>query len=110
MSLPVVIAQRAEQDMSLQYEWYAKHADLEVAERYLKSVDRTIHRLAEQPDLGLIRHFKSSELQGIRSSQVHGSFDRHLIFYRVTDVLSIERIIHGARDLPRRLIEEPGAV
>lgn len=109
MRLPVVIAERAEHDIALQYEWYAKHADLEVAERYLQSVDQTIGHLSEQPDLGLLRRFQSSELQGIRSCQVHGAFDRHLVFYRATDILSIERIIHGARDLPRRLLEEPGA-
>lgn len=109
MRLPVIIALRAEQDLALQYEWYARNADMEVADRYLDSVDRTIVRLSEQPDLGMVRRFQSSELQGIRSWQVNGAFSRHLVFYKATDVLSIERIIHGARDLPRRLLEEPGA-
>jgi plasmid stabilization system protein ParE len=31
-----------------------------------------------------------------------------LIFYRNNgDALSIERVMHGARDLPRRLLEPP---
>lgn len=109
MSLPVIIAQRAEQDMMLQYGWYAEQAHLEVAERYLMSVDRTIALISEQPDLGMIRHFQSGELQGIRSIQLQGAFGKHLIFYRATDVLSVERIIHGARDLPRRLLDSLGA-
>jgi toxin ParE1/3/4 len=109
MSLPIVISERAERDMALQYQWYLEHAGLEIAERYLLAVDEAVHALSSQPDLGIIRHFQSAELQNIRSSQAHGAFDKHLIFYRATDSLSIERVMHGARDLPRRLIEEPGA-
>jgi toxin ParE1/3/4 len=108
MSLPVVISERAERDMALQYQWYLEHAGADIAERYLLSVDVSIRELSVQPDLGIRRHFQSAELQDIRSTQAHGSFDKHLIFYRATDTLSIERIMHGARDLPRRLLEEPG--
>jgi plasmid stabilization system protein ParE len=38
MSLRIQIAQRAEQDMALQYRWYLDNADLDVAERYLRAV------------------------------------------------------------------------
>ena len=109
MSLPVAIAQRAEQDMTLQYGWYLQNAGLEVAERYLQAVDGTIHELAEHPEIGILRHFKSPELAGIRSMTVARPFDKHLLFYQADAELSIERIMHGARDLPRRLLEEPGA-
>jgi toxin ParE1/3/4 len=108
MSLPIVISERAERDMTLQYQWYLEHAGFDIAERYLLSVDTSIRGLAAQPDLGILRHFQSAELQDIRSTQADGSFDKHLIFYRAADTLSIERIMHGARDLPRRLTEEPG--
>ncbi|WP_395742920.1 type II toxin-antitoxin system RelE/ParE family toxin [Prosthecobacter sp.] len=108
MSLQIVIAQRAEQDMALQHRWYLENAeDEEVAERYLMAVDQTIQRLAAHPELGLRRHFQSSELAGIRSFQAARPFHKHLIFYQAEDHLSIERIMHGARDLPRRLLEEP---
>ncbi len=108
MNLPIVISDRAARDMALQYQWYLEHAGGDIAERYLQAVDEAIHELALQPDLGVLRHFQSAELQNIRSSQAGGSFDKHLIFYRATDTLSIERVMHGARDLPRRLTEEPG--
>lgn len=108
MSLPVVISERAERDMALQYQWYLDHAGQDIAERYLLSVDASIRELAAQPDLGIRRQFQSTELQGIRSTQAHGAFDKHLVFYRAADTLSIERVMHGARDLPLRLLEEPG--
>ncbi len=107
MILPIVIAQRAEQDMTLQYGWYLENADLEVAERYLRAIDHTIQRLASYPDIGLRRHFQSPELAGIRSFQVARPFDKHLIFYQAGERLSIERVMHGARDLPHRLLEKP---
>ena len=107
MSLPISIALRAEQDMTLQYQWYAENADLEVAERYLMAVDDTIQRLASHPELGIRRHFQSLDLAGIRSFPVARPFDKHLVFYQAADHLSIERIMHGARDLPRRLLGEP---
>ena len=34
-------------------------------------------------------------------------FDHHLLFYMEGHALSIERVMHGARDLPNRLLEDP---
>lgn len=66
-----------------------------------------IHSLASQPGLGIRRHFAAPELARIRSIQVRKPFDQHLVFYWDGDTLRIERVMHGARDLPRRLLEEP---
>ncbi len=107
MSLPIFIALRAEQDMALQFHWYPENADGEVAERCLRAIDQTIQRLASYPDIGLRRHFQSPELASIRSFQAARPFNKHLIFYQAKDQLSIERVMHGARDLPRRFLEEP---
>jgi len=107
MRLAIAISERAERDMLLQYQWYLNQAGIDIAERYLLAVDEAIRKLAGQPDLGIIRHFQSPELRNIRSSHAEGSFDKHLIFYRADDTLSIERVMHGARDLPRRLLEDP---
>jgi len=107
MSLEIFIAKRAEQDMTLQYRWYLENADADVAEGYLLAVHETIQNIAERPDLGLRRHFAEPELSRIRSIQVRKPFDRHLLFYWDGSTLRIERVMHGARDLPRRLLEEP---
>ena len=38
------------------------------------------------------------------------TFDRHLIYYRVSgEELIAFRVVPGARDLPRRLLDVPGA-
>jgi len=107
MSLEVSISLRAEQDMTLQYRWYLDNADLDIAERYLLAVHETILRIAERPDLGTRRRFQARELVPIRSIQVKKPFERHLLFYMEGNSLRIERVMHGARDLPKRLLEDP---
>jgi len=65
-------------------------------------------KLTRQPGLGWAWKFRARELAGIRSFPVGGRFKVHLFFYRVTgEVLSIERVMHGGRDLPRRLLDPP---
>jgi toxin ParE1/3/4 len=69
-----------------------------------------LHRLTHRPDLGRIRRFRDPRLHGLRSCPVDKPFGKLLIFYRATDdTLYAVRLIHGARDLPRRLLEVPGS-
>ena len=81
-----------------------------MAERYLSAVLAALRLLATQPDLGRCRKFRHSTLRGIRSFRLASPFGVHLIFYRHNSAeLSAERLMHGARDLPRRLVEQPGS-
>lgn len=95
-------------DFDLQFRWYLSQAGETIADRYLDSVERTLHVLAEQPGLGRKRQFVHPDLKAIRSYRVHPPFDAHLIFYRFTSgEISAERIMHGRRDLPMRLRQAP---
>jgi len=97
-------------DLDLQYEWYADVADEELAERYLAAFHETKEQLCCLPDLGRARKFRNRRLARLRSFQIQGSFHKHLIFYRVEDnTLVVFRVLQGMRDLPRRLLEPPGA-
>lgn len=108
MSLPHEISGRAEVDLAHQYRWYLDNGGTEVAERYLTAFDATVARLVLHPHVGIARRFRAGELAGIRSLAIHLPFGAHLIFYRTeSEKLRIERVLHGARDLPRRLIEPP---
>ena len=78
----------------------------EIAEHFLRAVADTLPRLAEQPDLGRRRKFRHLMLRDLRSFQVERPFNKILIFYRVTEnTLQAWRLMHGSRDLPRRLVE-----
>ena len=111
--MPSLIIQRtadASEDVRLQSLWYDINAGQDVAERYLNFFVQTLHTLAKQPDLGRIRKFRDRRLAKLRSFRIEESFEKHLIFYRVEDdTLVVFRVLHGVRDLPRRLLEPPGA-
>jgi toxin ParE1/3/4 len=97
-------------DFDLQYRWYLEQAGEAIAERYLDAVLTALRLLADQPGLGRPRTFRHPALRGIRSLRLASPFAVHLIFYRQNSAgLFAERLMHGARDLPRRLIEPPGS-
>jgi len=88
--------------------WYDQEAGWEVAERYLHAVATTLSKLADVPSLGHKTAFRAPELRGLRCVAVERPFHNHLIFYRFDDRhLYAERAVHGARNLPRRLLEAP---
>jgi plasmid stabilization system protein ParE len=93
-------------DVTGQFEWYFDEAGEELAWRFFKTVDATLFKLSRQPDLGRVRHFGNPLLHGLRSIQAEKPFQKILIFHRHNATeLSAERLMHGARDLPRRLAE-----
>jgi toxin ParE1/3/4 len=90
--------------------WYDQEAGWDVAERYLQAVSHTLTLLAEIPGLGHQTFFTTADLQSLHCRAVEPPFQKQLIFYRHDErVLSAERIVHGARDLPRRLTQPPGS-
>lgn len=108
MSLSLQRARFFVRDFELQADWYVQVAGGAVAGRYLQALDATLQLLCLQPGLGRPRRFRHPRLKGIRSFRVRPPFDRHLIFYRFDNtILYAERVVHGGRDLPRRLIESP---
>jgi len=110
MSLTVRTASEFHQDVALQIQWYLLHADAQVAGDYADTVDATLEFLGRFPELGPCCRFLHPELCELRQFRVGGSFDRHQIFYRATaSELIAVRTLHGARDLPRRLLDPPGA-
>jgi toxin ParE1/3/4 len=98
-------------DFEQQARWYVQEAGEAVARRYLGALEATLRLLCEQPGIGRVRRFRHPLLKGIRSFRVNPPFNLHLIFYRHdAATLYAERVMHGARDLPRRLVERPEAV
>jgi plasmid stabilization system protein ParE len=93
-------------DFDQQYRWYLQQSGEELAEHFLKALADSLTQLLIQPDLGRPRKFRHPALAGIRSYQAKKPFQKILIFYRHTEQeLVAERLMHGARDLSRRLTE-----
>jgi toxin ParE1/3/4 len=97
-------------DFDLQYQWYLENADEAVAGSYLEAVLATMRLLATQAGLGRLRKFRHPTLQGILSFRLASPFEVHLLFYRHNSTgLFAERLMHGARNLPKRLMQPPGS-
>ena len=80
----------------------------EIARRFQQTVESRLRLLCEQPGLGRLRRFNHPKLQGLHSFALERPFQQVLIFYREDGVtLQAVRLMHGARDLPRRLAESP---
>lgn len=110
MSLGLEKAKDFREDFMLQALWYVRQAGEEIARGFQKAVDATLHLLCTRPELGRLRRFRHPKLRGLRSFRLVRPFHRLLIFYRVSgQTLQAVRLMHGARDLPRRLAQPPEA-
>lgn len=89
-------------------DWYRDHACADVAERFINVVEASLESLRRTPGLGRPRFRRWPDLAGLHSFRVQRPFHRILVFYRFdAEHLLAERLIHGARDLPRRLRQSP---
>lgn len=96
-------------DVALRAEYYADLENLALAQRFIDAVQGTVRLLALHPWIGKETDYVHPKLAGIRLFLVRKPFNKHLIFYRVSGkTLDIVRIVHGQRDLPRRLLNPPG--
>ena len=111
MSLRVVQTPESLADIALQADYYAGKEGIILAQRFTEAVKVTVRLLASHPWIGKETGYSHAKLAGIRFFVVQKPFDKHLVFYRVCgDTLDVVRIVHGLRDLPRRLLDPPGAV
>src|SRR5436190_11244960 len=105
MKLSLHRAEDFNADFDQQYRWYLAQAGEGLAERFLAAVLATLKSLAAQPDLGRRRKFRHPALCNLHSFRINPPFGNVLIFYRIaSDTLEAWRLMHGARDLPRRLV------
>ena len=110
MSLRVVYTDDFPADVVEQARWYARQRDEALALDYARAVEATLEFLARHPHLGSPCRYPEPQLADLRFYLVEKPFDRHLIYDRISgEELVAFRVVPGARDLPRRLLDPPGA-
>ncbi len=98
----VVISRRAEDDLAQIYSWLATHRDPVSAERFRVQAEQALTQLGQHPDLGPHPGWATRH-KGLRFWVISRS--SYLIYYESReDVVSIERVLDGRRDV-RRVIE-----
>jgi len=108
MSLRVEYAAWFDADLHFRTAWYLERGGSELAERFAMAVEATVNRLKGNPQRGRRPYPNDSDLTAIHAVLLQRPFNKHILYYRLDEeTLFLERLIHGARDLPRRLRESP---
>ena len=96
----IIKREAAKRDLIERWVWYAENATIEIADRFLLAVDRTLSDLATHPLSGQIVLSRKPELKGTRRTFVRDGFDKTLIFYLpIEDGIDLVRVIHGNRNI-----------
>ena len=110
MSLRVVYTDDFPADVAAQARWYFRQRDEALALDYARAVEATLEFLAQHPHLGTLCAYPEPQFASLRFYPVEKPFNRHLIYDRISgEELVAFRVVPGARDLPRRLLDSPGA-
>lgn len=79
----------------------AAERSINVAVRFLQSVEETLKRLAEMPGIGAPKRFSNPSLSDVRMFPIQG-FPNYLVFYRIEEAarhIRVLRVLHGARNI-----------
>jgi toxin ParE1/3/4 len=97
----VIKREAARRDLIAQWVWYAENGGVELADRFLASVETTLELVLLHPEIGVGTAGAKPELAGMRRFPVGDSFDKILLFYLLCEEgIDLVRVIHGSRDLP----------
>lgn len=108
MSLRLEYASWFDADVHFRAAWYTEQVGHELSERFISAVEATVQKLSEDPHRGRRRYPKDPELYELYAVLLERPFHKYILYYRFTvETLILERLIHGARDLPRRLRQSP---
>jgi len=95
-----------EADVDRIWNWLALEQKVpEAADRVRDAIEASFHLLAGHPAIGIVRWKDHPDLADVRMLVVP-HYHNYLVFYRDTpEAVQIIAVLHGKRDLPRRLLE-----
>lgn len=100
---------RADRDLDGAADGYAEAGGIELGLRFLSTAEATWAQLREHPFIGRECTWLSERLRGVRQTMLRTPFHVYQVFYRVNDdVVTVLRVLHGARDLAAILLEAQG--
>lgn len=102
MNFNIVKSPPAERDIEEAFVYLALE-DLEVGERFISAVEKSLERLSEFPFVGTVKEYKNQKLQNLRMWRM-AEFEKYLVFYLVSEnTVDIIRVLHSSRDIAGEL-------
>ena len=99
MTFPIIVRDRATQDLRLQANYILEQGNRKAAEKFLECAELTFSQLAKTPKIGKKVLLLTSNQREIRQWRIK-NFQDYLIFYQIQEeYLEVLRILYGARDL-----------
>jgi toxin ParE1/3/4 len=90
----IVLTRRSRSDLA-EIVLYIRRDNRTAAKHLLAEINRTLHRLAEFPEMGPLRPELANALRSL-------PLGNYVLFYRPRkDGIELTRVLHGARDLQR---------
>ena len=103
MSARVIMRAEIPNDLQSIVSFLDEHSE-SAGDRFLDAVFPAMEELAAMPGLGSPKHFRSKQLEGLRSWSLP-KFRKFLILYRpITDGIEVFAVTHGSRDLRKLLL------
>ncbi len=94
-----ILAPSATRDLDRLSQYFLE-TNVEAGERLFKALNQKFYNLTKFPNLGKLYSHLNPEIRGLL-------VEKHIIFYRVTDVeVEIVRIVDGRQDLTQLFITE----
>lgn len=101
---PVILRERARQDIEEAVDHYIDVAGERIALRYIDALEQAFRHIGQHPATGSPRHAHELDLPGLRSRPVKAY--PYLVFYvEHSDHIDVWRVLHGQRDIPAWLVE-----
>ena len=108
MLLSIIKADKFRADFEKYFAWYVREAGEDVAWRFQTAMEGALERISKLPGVGNPCRLCHPDLKDLRAFRVDPPFHRILVFYRIgKENIEAWRLMHGARDLSRRLLEPP---
>ena len=103
---PVVLRERARNDIDDAVERYIDEAGPAVALAFVDALEHALRGIGEHPAAGSLRYAQELDVPGLRFRPA-GKFP-YLVFYVETgSEIDVWRVLHGARNIPEWM-QEPG--
>lgn len=99
MASPVVLREKASDDVDGIVAYYLSEAGGEVALQFIDVLEEAIGKLGRHPLIGSLRYSYELDLPELRSWSIRGF--PYVVFYVArSDVVDVWRVLHAKRDLP----------